>query len=122
MVVDVSSALDRRSNRLGRALLALGVLPRDHVAISCCPEHAGDEEVALAAVRKAGARAEAILPERLAELLAAGQPRLLLACCEGVAAWRASGVPCTVVGDDTGVTWWKMLEARQSAEPLAQVS
>jgi hypothetical protein len=37
------------------------------------------------------------------------------ACSDGVTAWRKTGVVCQVVGDEPGVTWWKLLEARHAA-------
>jgi hypothetical protein len=37
---------------------------------------------------------------------------VLLACPEGVAAWRATGVPMRVVGDAPHTLWWRLLELR----------
>jgi len=115
-------SLDRRSNRLGRALVDLGVRPGDRVAILCCDRHLPDRMVALVGAQKAAAQGVSLKPERpatwLAEQLCAVHPRLILACSEGVQAWRAAGVPGNVVGDEPGVTWWKLVEARQSAAPF----
>lgn len=118
-------ALDRRSNRLGRGLVELGVRPGDRVAVICCDRHLVDRMVGLVGVQKAAAQGVSLHPEHpehsagwLAEQLRANRPRLVLACSEGVEAWRATGVPCQVVGDEPGVTWWKLVEARQSAAPF----
>jgi non-ribosomal peptide synthetase component F len=114
--------VDRRSNRLGRALLSLGVQPGDHIAVVCCDRHLADRLVGVTGAQKAGAVGVALVPdgpeEWIARQLRQLGPRLILACSEGVAAWRRTGVPCVVVGDEPGVTWWKLLEARQSAEPM----
>jgi hypothetical protein len=78
--------------------------------------------VGLVGVQKAAAQGISLNPERpvtwLAGQLRAIQPRFILACSEGVHAWRATGVPANVVGDEPGVTWWKLVEARQSAAPF----
>jgi acyl-coenzyme A synthetase/AMP-(fatty) acid ligase len=113
---------DRRSNRLGRGLQSLGVGPGDRVVVLCCAEHATDCSVGALAAGKAGASATCIpvaspvaeLRRRLLEI----RPALILACREGVAAWRETGVACQVVGDETGVTWWKLLEVRHSPAPF----
>jgi hypothetical protein len=42
----------------------------------------------------------------------------VLACAEGVDACRAAGVRATIVGDATGVVWWKALELRHPAAPF----
>ena len=115
-------ALDRRSNRLGRALAELGVQPGDTVVLLCCDEHLPDRMVGYVGVQKAAARAVSLPPERpqvwLTAQLRSLRPRMILACSEGVEAWRATGVPCHVVGDEPGVTWWKLVEARQSPAPF----
>jgi non-ribosomal peptide synthetase component F len=115
-------ALDRRSNRLGRALVELGVRPGDRVGVLCCDRHLVDRMVGLVGVQKAAAQGVSLHPARpvpwLADQLRATRPRLILACSEGVEAWRTTGVPCQVVGDEPGVTWWKLVEARQSAAPF----
>lgn len=117
------AALDSRSNRLGRALASRGVRPGERVALLCCDEHAPDLAVAYLGVRKAGARA-VVLPVAmdagdLATVAQWTRPRVILACHEGVEAWRGAGVLAgLVVGDDTGVVWWKALELRESPEPF----
>jgi non-ribosomal peptide synthetase component F len=116
------AALDRRSNRLGRALVELGVQPGDRVAVLCCDHHLPDRLVGLIGVQKAAAVGVSLIPDRptawLSDQLSTLAPRLVLACSEGVAAWRRTGVPCQVVGDEPGVTWWKLFEARQGAAPF----
>jgi acyl-CoA synthetase (AMP-forming)/AMP-acid ligase II len=116
------AGLDRRSNRLGRALVYLGVRPGDRVVILCCDHHLPDRLVALVGAQKAAAVGVALIPDRTTSWLA-GQlmqlaPRVVLACSEGVDAWQRTGVPCLVVGDEPGVTWWKLIEARQAAGPF----
>lgn len=110
--------LDRRSNRLARALVGLGVTPGDEVAVVCCDIHAPDLLVAHLAATKAGA-ITTVLPLDLAG--ETGAP-VVLACAEGVGACRAAGVRAMVVGDATGVVWWKALELRQSAARFARPS
>jgi len=115
---------ERRSNRLARGLVSLGVLPGDLVVVLCCETHREDRAVGYLATLKAGATPVVlpVLPARqLRARLLSARPRQLLACGEGLDAWRASGVCCQVIGDEPGMTWWKMLEARQSPLPF-QVS
>jgi non-ribosomal peptide synthetase component F len=103
--------LDRRSNRLARALVDLGVAPGDEVAVVCCEAHAPDLLVAHLAAGKAGATSIVLPLDRAA---AAGGS-VVLACAEGVTACHAAGARATIVGDGPGVVWWKALELRQSA-------
>ena len=103
--------LDRRSNRLARALVDLGVAPGDRVTVVCCDTHAPDLLVGHLAAAKAGATTTVLPLDRAA---AAG-PSVVLACAEGVGACRAAGVRATIVGDGPGVVWWKALELRQPA-------
>ena len=114
--------LDRRSNRLGRALVELGIGAGDRVVVLCCDRHLPDRMVGLVGAQKAAAQGVLVNIDRpmawLAEQLRSVRPRLILACSEGVTAWRATGVPCQVVGDEPGVTWWKLIEARQPAGPF----
>jgi non-ribosomal peptide synthetase component F len=107
--------LDRRSNRLARGLVDLGVTPGDRVAIVCCDAHAPDLVVGYLAACKVGARAIVL------SLDGAGRAEasVVLACAEGVAACRASGVRGLIVGEETGVVWWRAVELRQSAAPIA---
>jgi non-ribosomal peptide synthetase component F len=113
--------LERRSNRLARGLVSLGVLPGDVVVVLCCDRHRGDRVVGYLGAQKIGA-APIVLPLlpnlQLSERLMARPPRLILACSEGVAAWRQTGVSAQVVGDAPGVTWWKLLEVRHSPAPF----
>jgi non-ribosomal peptide synthetase component F len=113
--------LDRRSNRLARGLVSLGVLPGDVVVVLCCDRHRGDRVVGYLGAQKVGA-APIVLPLlpslQLRDRLLARPPRLILACSEGVAAWRQTGVISRVVGDEPGVTWWKLLEVRHSPAPF----
>jgi non-ribosomal peptide synthetase component F len=113
--------LDRRSNRLARGLVSLGVLPGDVVVVLCCDRHRGDRVVGYLGSQKIGAAPivlPLLAPSQLRDRLLARPPRLILACSEGVAAWRQTGVSCRVVGDEPGVTWWKLLELRHSPAPF----
>jgi non-ribosomal peptide synthetase component F len=113
--------LDRRSNRLARGLVSLGVLPGDVVVVLCCDRHRGDRVVGYVGAQKIGAAPivlPLVAPSQLRDRLLARPPRLILACSEGVAAWRHTGVSCRVVGDEPGVTWWKLLELRHSPAPF----
>jgi len=118
-VATAASMIDRRSDRLSRGLRSLGLRPGDCVVVLCCDEHRADRAVGYRAAQKAElvpislplAMPIASLTLRLRSL----RPQLLLACSEGVSAWRQTGVACRVVGDEPGVTWWKLLEARHTA-------
>ena len=113
---------DRRSNRLARGLVSLGVGPGDRVAVLCCDDHCGDRMIAEQATAKAGATATAVpvelAPAELRGRLVRLRAAVIVACSHGVAAWRETGFACRVVGDETGVIWWKLLELRHSPAPL----
>jgi non-ribosomal peptide synthetase component F len=119
----VAVRLDRRSNRLARGLVSLGVGPGDRVALLCCEDHSDDRLVAELAAGKLEAGQICIPLDldvvELRDRLLGLRPTVVLACREGVAAWRATGVACRVVGDETGVIWWKLLELRHSPGPLS---
>ncbi len=110
--------IEGRSNRLGRGLVSIGVVPGDTVVVLCCDQHRTDQLVAYLGSEKAGA-VPVVLPllppGPLGEQLRAHRPNRILACDEGVTAWRRTGVGCRVVGDAPDVTWWKLLEAQHSA-------
>jgi hypothetical protein len=115
----MASLVDRRSDRLGRGLRSLGFQTGDGVAVLCCNDHCIDRSVGYRGAQKAE-MAPVVLPlelpmEALRARLRSLQPRVVLACSEGVTAWRRTGVPCRVIGDEPGVTWWKLLEARHFA-------
>jgi hypothetical protein len=101
------------------------VVPGDVVVVLCCDHHRGDRVVGYLGAQKVGA-APIVLPLlpslQLRDRLLARPPRLILACSEGVAAWRQTGVRCRVVGDEPGVTWWKLLEVRHSPAPFELTS
>ena len=103
--------LDRRSNRLARALVDLGVMSGDPVTVVCCDAHAPDLLVAYLATIKVGA----ITTVRPLDSPLGADASVVLACAEGVSACRAAGVRALIVGDAPGVVWWKALELRQSA-------
>jgi non-ribosomal peptide synthetase component F len=109
--------LDKRSNRLGRALVAMGIEPGQRVALLCCEDHPGDLMVGYVGVQKAGATSVVLPPaaatDDLAGVLRLVEPRLVIACSEGLDAWKAAKVPARVVGDAPDVVWWKALELRQ---------
>lgn len=118
-VATAPSSIDRRSDRLSRGLRSLGLGPGDTVAVLCCDEHQADRAVGYRGAQKAELRPIVLPPAMTIESLRARlrslRPRLILACSEGVTAWRLTGVACRVVGDEPGVTWWKLLEARHAA-------
>jgi len=101
--------VDRRSNRLARALTALGVDAGERVAVACCDEHALDREVAVAAVSKAGAIAVSVDD---------GDVRAVLACAEGMEWWRRTGGHALVIADAPGAVWWKAVELRHPPTPM----
>jgi hypothetical protein len=118
-VATAASVVDRRSDRLARGLLSLGFCPDDCVVVLCCDRHQADRAVGYRAAQKAEL-APIVVPlglpvESLRARLLSERPQLILACSEGVTAWRHTGVACRVVGDEPGVTWWKLLEARHAA-------
>jgi hypothetical protein len=99
--------------------MALGLSAGDCVVVLCCDKHLTDRVVGYRGAQKADL-APVVLPlvlpiDSLRARLRSLQPSLILACSEGVTAWRQTGVPCRVVGDEPGITWWKLLEARHSA-------
>jgi non-ribosomal peptide synthetase component F len=114
--------LDKRSNRLGRALVAMGIEPRQRVALLCCEDHPGDLMVAYVGVQKAGAISVVLPPaaatDDLAGVLRMTEPRLVIACSEGLEAWKAAKVPARVVGDAPDVVWWKALELKHPPDPF----
>ena len=108
--------LDRRSNRLARGLVDLGIAPGDRVAIVCCDAHAPDLLVGYLATEKLAAVADLVSLDDAGRIVAS----VILACAEGVAACRTAGVRGVIVGDGEGVVWWKALELRHSPAPLAR--
>src|SRR5204863_8155254 len=74
--------LDKRSNRLGRALVAMGIEPRQRVALLCCENHPGDLMVAYVGVQKAGAVSVVLPPaaatDDIAVVLRLVHPRLVI--------------------------------------------
>ena len=111
-----AATVECRSEWLWRGLRSLGLTAGDRVVVLCCDDHDLDRMVGLRAVEKAGLVAVALpaaLPVRSTrDRLRSLRPALVLACEEGTALWRQTGVPCRVVGDEPGVLWWKMLEVR----------
>lgn len=113
-------ALDRRSNRLARALQRLGVRKGEVVAVVCCEED--EREVARASAVKAGARPVIVscgtAPQQFASLHRHLNVRVVVACAEGVELWRSAGVAGLILGEGEGIRWWKLAELRESAAPL----
>ena len=112
--------VDRRSNRLARAVRRLGVLEGETVAVVVCDD--GEREVAIAGATKAGARVVVIPCDTDAADFAARHgaegAKAVVACADGVELWRAARVGGLILGDGEGVPWWKLAELRESAEPL----
>ena len=109
--------LDRRSNRLARGLVDLGITAGDTVTIVCCDAHAPDLLVGYLATEKLAAAAELVPLTDVGRATAS----VILACEEGVAACRAAGVRGVIVGNGEGVEWWKALELRHSPAPVVPV-
>ena len=117
--------LERRSNRLARALTRLGVEVDDFVVAYLCAGHRTEREVARLASRKLGARLRDVLvpPDagkatEVAALFAEPRPKIILTCEDGNTALERAGVHALVVGDGPGVRWWPALEGRESDQPL----
>jgi acyl-coenzyme A synthetase/AMP-(fatty) acid ligase len=112
--------LDRRSNRLARALRALGANETTTVAVIVCDDM--EKLVALSAVRKIGAAVAEmscqLSPTELAVSYRLSDANVTLACIEGTTSWLAAGVGGLILGDGEGVKWWKLAELRESSEPL----
>jgi acyl-coenzyme A synthetase/AMP-(fatty) acid ligase len=112
--------LDRRSNRLARALRHMHVNEDVTVAIVVCDDT--ERLVALTAVRKLGAGVAEIpcelSPVEFANSYRASGATLTLAGIEGSQTWLSSGVGGLILGDGEGVIWWKLAELRESSESL----
>lgn len=112
--------VDRRSNRLARAVRRLGVVEGEAVAVVVCD--ADEREVATAAAAKAGARVVVVAcdtpPAEFAAQHRREEVKAVVACADGVELWRAARVGGLILGDGEGVPWWKLAELRESAEPL----
>jgi acyl-coenzyme A synthetase/AMP-(fatty) acid ligase len=112
--------VDRRSNRLARAVRRLGVLEGETVAVVVCDED--EREVATTGAAKAGARVVVVPcdtpPADFADRYRREDVKGVVACADGVELWRAARVGGLILGDGEGVPWWKLAELRESAEPL----
>ena len=112
----------RRAVRLAAGLRAIGVLPGTALAILVCDDHAADRAVGALAAQILGVSVTVCavdLPvDALSECLQSSRHAVLLACAEGVEAWRKTGVPLRVVGDGPGVLWWRALELQQARPEL----
>lgn len=108
--------LERRSNRLARALRRIAVGGR--IAVVCCPSHLFDAEVATAAILKIGAKPQRMDPIDVVVGDQIELPRIVLACAEGAAAWRRAGLAGIMIADAPNELWWKALEARESPGQL----
>jgi hypothetical protein len=114
-------AIDRRSRYLAGGLRAGGLL-RTTVVVLCCPAHAEERRVALLAGERTGRTTLAVDspdwdPAGLRRLGREREGPLVVACPEGVEAWRGSGAPGVVVGEGggVGVVWWRLVELRGRA-------
>jgi hypothetical protein len=110
--------LERRSNRLARAIGNM-VMP-DHfdVVLLCCDRHVIDRTVGLLAAGKVNRYAihigqRAWKPDLLRRALDCHPHAVVLACQEGTDAWLASGLTGQILGDGSLVPWWAMAEIRQ---------
>ena len=121
----LETVLERRSNRLARALMRLGVEADDSVIAYLCAGHGTEREVARLASRKLGARLRDVLVPsdagkamEVASQFAVPKPKLILTCEDGNTALERAGVHTLVVGDGPGVRWWRALEGREADHPL----
>lgn len=109
-----------RAHCLARGLVALGFDERAQLVIVCCEAHQFDSDVALAAATELRLPSEILgIGDDFGRLHArrsASTRLVVLACEEGVRSWRRCDVPAQVIGEGTGVLWWKALESRH-AEP-----
>jgi hypothetical protein len=124
-----SEILERRSNRLARALRRLGVTTGATVHALLDDPDGIDGQVALVAARKIGAEISmrAVPSEEgkaiaVATTLPVKTLDVIIASEAGVRALQAANVCGVILGDGPGVRWWRAAEARESAEPLEGVS
>jgi acyl-CoA synthetase (AMP-forming)/AMP-acid ligase II len=118
-------ALDRRANRLARALHAAGADPGRRVAVVCCDAHAPDLLVAVVAAWRAGTVAAVVAPGEPAMVASAYStlaPSVTVACSDGVRAWKDAGIVGRLLGDSPDVTWWRAAELRQPPDPLEAIA
>ncbi|MDQ1396780.1 MAG: hypothetical protein QOG64_2039 [Acidimicrobiaceae bacterium] len=117
--------VDRRSNRLARALDRLGVARGSRLVVYVRDVHGIDAEVAVAASWKLHLQctvvevpADADEATRMARAMARRPPDAILACELGLRALREAKVHTLVVGDGEGVYWWRAVEAKESSEEM----
>jgi hypothetical protein len=110
------SLLEVRAERLQRGLASLGIGPGDEVAVACCDQHLPDRLVALASLEHLGA--VAVVPSEWTHSaigeIAQTHRKAMLACEQGVAAWRDVRGRGVLIGEANNVLWWKGLECRHS--------
>jgi hypothetical protein len=118
--VELSEALEQRSNRLARALRRMGVKEGQTAAVVMCNDTW--RLVALAAISKLGMTPVdyscRISPVEYAISYRASGAVVTLACRDGSQMWLASGVGGLILGNGEGVRWWKLAELRESPDPL----
>ena len=120
IAVEPHDLLQRRGEHLANGLARMGVAPGQVLPVLVCAGHVDDLDVAVVAAARLGADA-LVLPvdlavDELTERLQRLRGGVLLACAEGVEAWRRTGVGLRVVGDGEGVVWWRLLEAREARD------
>jgi hypothetical protein len=116
--------LDRRSNRLARAIEELDQSDSSDVVLLCCERHVIDRTVGLLACEKLDRRVIVIeeqtwTPSLIRQTLDRQVNAVVLACEEGTSVWRESGHSGQILGDGELVRWWTVAEMRQSSMPLA---
>ena len=111
----VDDLVRRRAMHLAQGMRRLGPPTHPVTPILVCEAHAHDRQVACLAATLQGST-PIVLPfgDDLAVELERHRGEILVACAEGVAAWRATGVPMRVVGEGVDVVWWKALERREA--------
>ncbi len=120
-----SEVVDRRSNRLARALRRFGIGDQSLIIILVRDAESADAHVAMQAASKLGhvpVLVNVPSSERdavdAASYVGSKGPSVVLACERGVASLRTAGVRVPVIGDGPGVRWWRQLEARESSASI----
>jgi hypothetical protein len=109
----VEDLVRRRATKLATGFRSLGAPTGTQMPVLVCEEHVHDRRVACLAIALHGSTP---IPLAFGDDLKGDVERhrggVLVACAEGVAAWRETGVPMRVVGDGADIVWWKALELR----------
>lgn len=111
----VEDLVRRRAAKLATGFRRLRAPTGAEMPVLVCEEHAHDRHVACLAIALHGSTPITLpIGDDLKVDIERHRGRVLVACAEGVAAWRATGVPMRVIGDGADVVWWKALELRDA--------